>query len=426
MTDILSVTQLTRQLKDCLEGNFPLVAVRGEVSSCTHAASGHVYFTLKDEQAQLRAVLWRRNATRLRFDISDGMDVVAVGPIELYPARGSYQLVVEDLIPQGIGPLELAFRQLHEKLQAEGLFDPGRKRPLPRFPRRIAVITSPTGAAIRDILQVMTRRWPALDVVLLPTAVQGETAAPQIVQALQSVPCFEDVDLVIVGRGGGSLEDLWAFNEEAVARAIAACPVPVISAVGHEIDVTIADLVADRRALTPSEAGELAVPDAAELRSQLDHIGRRMVGALRERAASARRQLELLASRRVLSHPFERLQQHAQRLDEWEQQLIRCARRRLQHAQTQVTHLAASLNALSPLNVLERGYSITQRADSGRVVRSTGDVAIGEQLVTRLHDGRIISQVERLEPEPATRTPGQAVDDQIARPGRSMQRPANH
>ncbi|MGD9853959.1 MAG: exodeoxyribonuclease VII large subunit [Planctomycetaceae bacterium] len=394
MTDILTVTQLTRQLKDCLEGNFPLVAVRGEVSSATHAASGHVYFTLKDEQAQLRVVMWKRAASRVKFNIADGLELVAVGPIEVYAARGSYQLVAEELIPQGIGPLELAFRQMHDKLRAEGLFDPARKRPLPRFPRRIAVITSPTGAAIRDLLQVMTRRWPSVHVVLLPVAVQGDGAAPQIVRALESAPRIDRVDVVIVGRGGGSLEDLWAFNEELVARAIAACPIPVVSAVGHEIDVTIADLVADRRALTPSEAGELVVPDQSELRTQLQNVGSRLVGSLRGRASAARRQLDLLAARRALRQPFDRLQQHAQRLDEWHDQLLRAARRRTEHAGAQVANIAAALNALSPLSVLERGYSITQREESQTVVRALQDVAVGERLITRLRDGRVLSRVE--------------------------------
>ncbi len=406
MTEPLSVTELTRQLKDCLEGNFPLVAVQGEVSSCTHAASGHVYFTLKDEQAQIRVVMWKRTASRLKFDVKDGMELVAVGAVELYAPRGTYQLVVEDLVPQGIGPLELAFRQMHEKLHAEGLFDPSRKRPLPRFPRRIAIITSPTGAAIRDILQVMSRRWPSLNVVLLPVAVQGDAAASQIAEALKRVSKLDGVDVVIAGRGGGSLEDLWAFNEEIVARAIAACPLPVVSAVGHEIDVTIADLVADRRALTPSEAAELVVPDMVELESQLQYVGKRLIGSLREQATSARRQLELLSSRRVIRQPFDRVQQQTQRLDDWYDQLTRAIRSRTLLAESRVVNIAGSLNALSPLNVLERGYSITQRAESDQVVRHTGDVNVGDVIATRIGDGRIISTVDSLEQKETKLTKG--------------------
>ncbi|MEX2287491.1 MAG: exodeoxyribonuclease VII large subunit, partial [Planctomycetaceae bacterium] len=262
---ILSVSELTRQLKDLVEVNFVHVWVLGEVSNCTRAGSGHVYFTLKDGDAQIRAVAWRSQTARWKFEIHDGLEVVVAGPIEVYPARGTYQLIVEQLIPQGVGALELAFRQLQAKLEAEGLFDPRRKRPLPAFPRRIALVTSPSGAAVRDILQVLTRRWRAVDVVIVPVKVQGEGAAREIAAALANVHRIPDVDVVIAGRGGGSLEDLWAFNEEIVARAIAACRVPVISAVGHEIDVSIADLVADCRALTPSEAAELVVPNCEDV-----------------------------------------------------------------------------------------------------------------------------------------------------------------
>jgi len=267
--EILSVSELTARLKALVETGFPHVCVEGEISNLTKATSGHVYFTLKDEGAQLRAVMWRSAAARIRFELSDGLHVVAVGPVEVYATRGSYQIVVEQLAPQGIGPLELAFRQLYEKLAAEGLFRPERKRPLPRFPRRIALVTSPAGAAVRDMLQVITRRWPACPIVIVPVPVQGASAAPEIAAAFQSLAKIPDVDVVITGRGGGSLEDLWAFNEEVVARAIFACPIPVVSAVGHEIDVTIADLIADRRALTPSEAAELVVPQRTEILSEL-------------------------------------------------------------------------------------------------------------------------------------------------------------
>jgi len=396
VTEPLSVSELTRQLKDCLEGNFPAVAVRGEVSSSTRAASGHVYLTLKDENAQLRAVMWNRTARRVRFEVTDGIEVVAIGPIELYPPRGTYQLVVQELIPEGVGPLELAFRQLHEKLAREGLFAPERKRPLPRFPRRIALVTSPTGAAIRDMLQVITRRWRAADIVVVPVPVQGDAAAPAIAQALEDVKQLECVDVVVVGRGGGSLEDLWAFNEEVVARAIASCELPVVSAVGHEIDVTIADLVADRRALTPSEAGEIIVPDGAEIRERLSHVAGRLAASLRERAGSSRRQLEMLASRRVLTKPLDRLRQHEMQLDEWQRRLTQTIRRRHQRSGDEVSRLAASLNALSPLNVLERGYSITQRAD-GTVIREAEDVQSGDVVTTRLHRGAITSRVETVE-----------------------------
>ncbi|HEV3304238.1 MAG TPA: exodeoxyribonuclease VII large subunit, partial [Planctomycetaceae bacterium] len=255
--EVLSISELSRRLKALVEMSFPFVCVEGEISNFSRAASGHIYFTLKDQSAQIRAVLWRSAAMRVRFELHDGLHVVAAGPVEVYAQRGSYQLVVERLVPQGIGPLELAFRQRYEKLAAEGLFAEQRKRPLPRFPRRIALVTSPSGAAVRDLLQVITRRWPACDLVIVPVPVQGQQAAPAIAAGMRAAARLPRVDVIICGRGGGSLEDLWAFNEEIVARAIFVCPIPVVSAVGHEIDVTIADLVADKRALTPSEAGEL-------------------------------------------------------------------------------------------------------------------------------------------------------------------------
>ncbi len=399
--EVLTVAQVTRQLKDCVEGNFPLVAVRGEASSCTQARSGHVYFTLKDDQAQLRVVIWRGVASRLRFEMSDGMELVVIGPLEVYPARGTYQLVAEEVIPQGIGPLELAFRQLHEKLAAEGLFDPQRKRSLPRFPRRIAIVTSPTGAAIRDLLQVLTRRWPCADVLLLPVAVQGQQAAPQIARALQTAGRLPGVDVIVTGRGGGSLEDLWAFNEEVVARALAASPVPTVSAVGHEIDVTIADLVADRRALTPSEAGEIVVPDEVELRSGLQHLERRLAGSLRERARAARRHLDLLTARRAFAKPCDRIHHQQVLLDEWQDRLVRGMGRHYRREQDRVGTLAAGLHALSPLNVLSRGYSITRIVASGEVVRRAEDVRPGDLLATTLALGEVRSRVEEV---PSTNT----------------------
>ena len=239
---IYTVSELNSELKSLLEECFPLVAVLGEISNFRRAASGHCYFTLKDERSQLGSVIWKSTASRLKFECEDGLEVVAVGKLDVYVARGSYQLMIQEVIPQGIGPLELAFRQLYEKLEKEGLFDQARKRALPTFPQRIAIVTSSTGAAIHDMLQVLKRRWPCCSVLVLPVAVQGKNAAPQIVKAFTEIALLDDIDLVITGRGGGSLEDLWAFNEETVARAIFHCPVPVICAVGHETDVSIGRL----------------------------------------------------------------------------------------------------------------------------------------------------------------------------------------
>ncbi len=397
--EVLSVSQLSAILRGVVEECFPQVWVAGEVSNCLKAGSGHVYFTLKDEQAQLKAVMWKTAASRLKFDLRDGMEVIACGPIEVYPPRGQYQLVCQQLQPQGIGGLELALRQLQEKLAKEGLFAQERKRPLPRFPRKIALVTSPHGAAVRDLLQVLARRWPVAKVILLPVAVQGAEAAGQIAAALRQVGQIPEVDVVITGRGGGSLEDLWAFNEEIVARAIVACPVPVISAVGHEIDVTIADLVSDRRALTPSEAAELAVPLASEMRDALATQQQRLTAALRNRARQARLRLDALAQRRGLARPLEALHDRSRRLDELEARMQRGIRQRLASAQERVEALAAQLEALSPLSILSRGYSLTKRLPDGQVIRSAADLKIGDRLSILLAEGAIESTVTALEIE---------------------------
>lgn len=389
-----SVSELTRQIKDSLEGNFPSVAVQGEVSNFVRAKSGHLYFTIKDEGAQLRAVCWRGRASRLRFEIEDGLSLVALGAIEVYPPRGSYQLVAEDLIPAGVGPLELAFRQLHDKLQAEGLFESERKRPLPAMPKRIALVTSPTGAAVRDMLQVLSRRWPGCDVIVIPVPVQGKEAAGRIVAALQNVHRIPNVEVVIAGRGGGSLEDLWAFNEEIVARAIAECRIPVVSAVGHEIDVTIADLVADRRALTPSEAAELVVPVYDDVRRGIDRYTERLERGIRNHVRHPAMVLDQLTKRRWLSRPFEVIRDRERRLDELENRSCRALRARLAKERQAVAATAARLEALNPLGVLSRGYSITYREGQNSPLNRAGDVSVGERLRTRLADGEIISRVE--------------------------------
>jgi exodeoxyribonuclease VII large subunit len=394
---VLSVSELTRQLKELVEANWSLAWVVGEISNCTRAGSGHVYFTLKDDSAQLRAVMWRSRASRVKFDIQDGLEVVAAGPIEVYEARGTYQLIVEQLIPQGVGALELAFRQLQEKLAAEGLFDPERKRPLPTFPRRIALITSPTSAAVRDMLQVITRRWQAADIVILPVAVQGDGAAEQIAAALRQVHEIPDVDVVITGRGGGSLEDLWAFNEEIVARAIYDCPLPVISAVGHEIDVSIADLVADRRALTPSEAGELVVPNGTEIIDYLRASRERLCSLLKAQASRARLELDAISQRRIFTRPLERIHDLTARVDETAERLKRGIERRVENDRRSVTEAAARLEAVSPLNVLGRGYSVTCDAQSEKIIRDAKDVAAGDEIVTWLGQGQLVSRVESLD-----------------------------
>lgn len=405
-----SVTEITHEIKELIEVNLDSVCVCGEVSNCKAASSGHMYLTLKDETAQLAAVMWRTAASRLPFRLQDGMQVVAMGAIEVYPARGSYQLIINRIFPQGVGALELALRQLKEKLAAEGLFEAERKRPIPRLPNRIALITSPQGAAVRDMLQVITRRWPSANLVIVPVAVQGANAAPEIAAALKYVHQIPGVDVVICGRGGGSLEDLWAFNEEVVARAIAACRVPVISAVGHEIDITIADLVADVRALTPSEAGELVVPNRADVLAALDSVRDRLVGGLKQRAIKARLRLDALASRPVLKNPSQRIRQLAEHLDDLDDRLKRSMNQRLEHSKQQLAALTQSLDALSPLGVLSRGYSVTFRTTDSSVdgdrenalttrtlVRRATELQPGDQLLTYLDHGRVVSRVEQID-----------------------------
>jgi len=394
----MSVFELTSQIKDILEGTFQSVWVSGEISNLSRPQSGHCYLTLKDDRAQVRAVLWRLTAAKLRFDLEDGLDVICHGDLEVYAPRGSYQLVIRQIEPKGIGALELKLRKLREKLAGEGLFDAGRKRPLPRFPRRVAFVTSPTGAAIRDFLEVLRRRWRGADVLVVPARVQGEGAAEEIAEAIQVVNRLPlSIDCLVVGRGGGSLEDLWAFNEEIVVRAIHASRIPVVSAVGHEIDVTLADLVADVRALTPSEAAERVVPDAEELFRALAGQRQRMLISLRRRASQARSRLDQLAERRVFRKPFERVHDLARRLDEWSSRWSRAARQRLAIARGRADSLAGRLESLSPLAVLGRGYSLTERAGDRCLLRDAADLTVGDEIRTRFHKGRAISRVEAIE-----------------------------
>lgn len=393
-----SVYDLTMAIKELVEGECSGVSVWGEISNFSRPSSGHCYFTLKDERAQIRAVMWRSVAERVRFALEDGLEVNCLGDVEVYPPRGQYQIVVRRIEPRGLGALELALRRLREKLAAEGLFDPARKRPLPLFPRRIAFVTSPTGAAVRDFLQVVERRWRATDVLIVPSKVQGDGAAEEIARGIAAVNRLSvPVDVIVVGRGGGSLEDLWSFNEEVVCRAIHASRIPVVSAVGHEIDVTLSDLVADVRALTPTEAGERVVPDRAEVLAYLRAQQQRLTQALRGRAMSVRRQLDQLASRRVFRKPFDLVHDLMQRLDELSSRSTRALRQRLQLSRRQLDGKAAQLDALSPLGILARGYSVTT-TDDGALVRDAERLNIGQTLTTRMQHGRVVSRVEVIEP----------------------------
>jgi exodeoxyribonuclease VII large subunit len=400
---VLSVGELTEHIKGTLESQFPHVWVSGEISNFSRPQSGHCYFTLKDDRAQIKAVIWRTAATRVRFDLQDGMQVICQGALDVYPPRGSYQLVVRQIEPKGVGALELALRKLRERLLGEGLFAPERKRPLPRFPRRIAFVTSPTGAAIRDFLEVLRRRWNGVHVLIVPVRVQGEGAAAEIAAGIELVNRLADpIDVVVVGRGGGSLEDLWSFNEEIVVRAIHGSRVPVISAVGHEIDVTLADLVADVRALTPSEAAERVAPAVDEVTDFLKRQELRLAVALRTRIAAASARLAAIASCRAFRRPLESVLLLARRLDECDARACRAIDRNVQSARERLRTTAGQLESLSPLAVLARGYSVTTRVDDGQIVRAAGQLIPGQCIHTRFAKGSLTSRVEVVMPESKT------------------------
>jgi exodeoxyribonuclease VII large subunit len=391
----MSVAELTFLIQGHLETFFPDVWVVGEISNFSRAGSGHCYLTLKDDQAQLSAVLWRSTASRVKFDLHVGLEVLCRGAINVYAPRGTYQLVIEQIQPRGLGALELALKQLKAKLEAEGLFDPARKRPLPRFPRRVAVVTSPAGAAIRDVLEVARRRWQGTDVLIVPARVQGEGAAAELAAAIVRAGRLSPrPDCLVVTRGGGSLEDLWAFNEEAVVRAIAASRIPTVCGVGHEIDVTLSDLAADVRALTPSEAAERVFPDAAEIAHRVAQHQRRLVTALKNKAAAARSRLDALASSRCFRRPAERLHERLQRLDELSTRGLRSLRERFRRAKTALEAQSCRLESLSPLAVLKRGYSVTTRVSDGGLVTRAAHVTTGDVIRTRLAEGEVQSRVE--------------------------------
>ncbi len=388
-THYFTVSQITGYIKDLFDVDAQLqdVWLEGEVSNFTRSAAGHAYFTLKDERAQIRGVMWRSQVARLARLPRNGEAVMAHGYVSVYEAYGTYQLYADLIRPAGLGLLHLQFEALKARLEAEGLFAPERKRLLPPFPRRVGVVTSSTGAALRDILHVLGRRYPPVEVVLSPTMVQGDQAPAQIVAALQALDDYTDVDLTIVARGGGSLEELWAFNDERVARAIAASRAPVISGVGHETDFTIADFVADVRAPTPSVAAEIAVPDGRELRetvrlwqTQLEQLIRGQLGRQRQALAHQRQSLQRLS-------PQTRIVGHRQRIDDLTWAAVSNVRHRLALAREQLHRQAAELHALSPLATLERGYAIVRHGATGAVVRSVAQVSAGDEVEVRVADG---------------------------------------
>ena len=393
----VSVTQLTQYIKLLLDKDEILsqVCVRGELSNYKAHSSGHQYFTLKDEGAVISCVMFRSDAMKMRFRPESGMKVILYGRVSLFPKSGQYQIYVTAMQPDGVGALAVAFEQLKRRLYEEGLFDPAHKQPLPNYPHSVALITSPTGAAVRDMTRILGRRWPMAEVLVCPVRVQGEGAAEEIAQMLDYVDKHQLADVIITGRGGGSLEDLWAFNEEIVARAIYRCTIPVISAVGHEPDVTISDYVADVRAATPSNAAEIAVQDEAAIRSALRQLQLRLEQAEGRKLTQLRQRLDALAQKPVMKRPEAYLQQQELQLE--------MLRQRLEHAGTGVVQknalrfqrAAAKLAALSPLKVLSRGYAMVTREDA--VVRSVTQLQPGDPVAVALSDGTVQCTVDAVQ-----------------------------
>ena len=396
---IYTVSDLTAEIRASLEDSFSGIWVEGELSNFHQHSSGHMYFSLKDEASQIRVVMFRTANRQLKFQPKDGLALLVYGELSVYERRGEYQLVAEYMEPKGLGALQLAFEQLKERLRAEGLFDDARKRPIPLLPRRIGVITSPTGAAIRDIIHVLQRRFAGVDVLIYPVAVQGDQAAPDIVEALGELNRRGGLDVLIVARGGGSIEDLQAFNEETVARAIAASKIPVISAVGHEVDYTIADFVADLRAPTPSAAAELVIAKQGELMQRLDDLEARMTGVMRSRLHGLRVRMSGLDRHLRLLNPIERIRMQRRCLAERWKDLTGWANRRLAVLQSDLRATAGKLDALSPLAILHRGYSICLRLPGHEIVKDSSAVKAGDLVEVRLHHGRLRCDVREVQTE---------------------------
>lgn len=392
--EVLTVTQLTRYIRAVIEAEefFRQVWVRGEISNYGRPSSGHCYFRLKDDSAVISCVMWNDAVQRLKFELKDGMSVLANGRVSVYERQGVYQLVVTDIVPDGLGSMYLALEQLKERLREEGLFDECHKQPIPRFPERIAVVTSPTGAALRDMVTIARRRMPSINILLVPAVVQGEDAVDSVVESLgmaDSAGC----DVIVLGRGGGSIEDLWTFNTEPVVRAIFACRTPVVSAIGHETDWTLADLVADRRAATPSAAMELLVPDRAELARRVSALLQSLASLMSQVIDARRASLNALIAGSVLQQPERILQQRWQTVDLLEERLASSFSQLVFDHRRRFGELSARLESLSPLGVLARGYSIARRTEDGSIVKSVSDVTVGETVETLLSDGKLISEV---------------------------------
>jgi len=394
---IYTVTDITREIKNLLEQSFPTLWVEGEISNYTLHSSGHRYFSLKDENAQIRCVLFRWEGRRLVFEPQDGMKVFALGNITVYEKSGQYQLNVIRLHPVGIGELELAFQQLKERLYNEGLFDEAHKKPIPEYPEAIGVVTSPTGAAIRDIIKIIQRRAPSVKIILNPVRVQGEGAAEEIALAIKDFNDYKKIDLLIVGRGGGSLEDLWAFNEEIVARAIYDSKIPIISAVGHEVDFTIADFTADLRAPTPSAAAELAVKNRIEVLKEVRNLFKTLVSTQRLILDDYKSRVLLAKESYGFKKSVDLIAQRAQRTDELLKSLLKEIKKYFNSKKKSLSLVLGKLNALSPLSVLERGFSLTRKLPRMEIVKDAGSLRLKDQIEVRFFKGKVEAEVKKVE-----------------------------
>jgi exodeoxyribonuclease VII large subunit len=391
------VTQLNAWVKKVIDGSIATFWLAGEIGNFNQSASGHVYMTIKDATSQISAVLWRSTYERIGIDLREGMAVLVEGRIDVYGPRGTYQIIINRIEQQGLGALQAAFRRLHMKLEREGLFAPERKKELPRFPTRIGFVTSPSGAAIHDFTQVLKRRWPGASVLIIPARVQGEGAANEIASGIRVAErLVPALDVLVVGRGGGSLEDLWCFNEEVVVRAVAACSIPTISAVGHEIDITLCDLAADVRALTPSEAAERVAPSRDEILDWLAAVQRRVDTLMLNRLHQAESKLESILSRPIFKSPERSLETPMQRLDDMHQAVDMAMDDFIQARSELLARNASVLEAMSPLKTLARGYSVTLDAESGKVIQKAQQVQVGQQLKTKLAKGELLSTVTQV------------------------------
>ncbi|MGI9473923.1 MAG: exodeoxyribonuclease VII large subunit [Rubripirellula sp.] len=391
----VSVSELTGHIKAILEGTFPSIWIEGEISDLSRPRSGHLYFTLKDDHSQIRGVIWRSTAMRMKTEIKEGQSVLCFGDVEVYSARGSYSLVVRKVQTQGLGALQQAFLELQAKLNAEGLFAAERKQSLPRYPRRIAIITSPSGAAVRDFLKAAAQRWKGVEILVIPALVQGKGAAASIVAAIRSAHRVQPpIDVLVLARGGGSLEDLWCFNEEPVVRAVAASTLPTISAVGHEVDITLCDLAADVRALTPTDGATRVLPDADLIDQSVSEMRLRLQRTIRNTLDSRRSRLDAIGTRSIMRKPHEMVRMRSRMLDELDARARKTMLAKIKLDQTRLGKAAATLSALSPLNVLTRGYSVTFD-DAGNTIQNADDVHQGDTIRTRVNEGEIESTVNR-------------------------------